>query len=43
MTFALPIIDETRESPADGGFEDWRWQLRHRITSEDEIAALAAR
>ena len=36
MSFALPIIDES----AGGGFDDWRWQLRHRITGKDEIAAL---
>ena len=36
MSFALPIIDES----TGGGFDDWRWQLRHRITGKDEIAAL---
>ncbi len=37
MSFALPVIDESTDG--HGGFDDWRWQLRHRITSKDEIAA----
>src|SRR6478609_3740905 len=36
MTFALPILNQDDQA---GGFEDWRWQLRHRITGKDEIAA----
>ena len=34
MSLALPVLDED-----GGGFEDWRWQLRHRIATKEEIAA----
>ena len=46
MVTALPIVDQQRscDAPADdapggGSFDDWRWQLRNRITSKEEIAA----
>ena len=45
MTFALPIVDQPRSNPAPEpagtgeSFDDWRWQLRHRITGKDDIAA----
>ena len=49
MTFALPIVDQpvapcADEAPAVDAsavdsFDDWRWQLRNRITSKEEIAA----
>ena len=50
VTFALPIVDQPRapcvdeapavDAPAGDSFDDWRWQLRNRITSMEEIAAL---
>ena len=48
MTFALPIVDQpgpppAGEAPQSGSsteaFDDWRWQLRHRISSKEEIAS----
>ncbi|HET6284055.1 MAG TPA: KamA family radical SAM protein [Polyangia bacterium] len=50
MTIALPVICEPVSAPpppspsplveaAGDDFADWRWQLRHRITTKDEIAA----
>ena len=27
------------ETPEGGSFDDWRWQLRNRITGKEEIAA----
>src|ERR1043166_1340003 len=27
------------EAPEGASFDDWRWQLRHRITGKQEIAA----
>jgi lysine 2,3-aminomutase len=48
MTIALPVlsdrrapepaVDPTRGSPEN--VSDWRWQLRHRLSTKDEIAAL---
>ena len=35
MSFALPVFADVEGA----GFDDWRWQLRHRITSKEEIAA----
>ena len=41
MTFALPIVDQPPPalSPTGDAFDDWRWQLRNRITAKDDIAA----
>ena len=41
MTFALPIVDQPPPAPSSTGdaFDDWRWQLRNRITAKDDIAA----
>jgi lysine 2,3-aminomutase len=33
MTVALPLLSE-------GGPDDWRWQLRHRLSTKEEIARL---
>jgi len=50
MTIALPVLsnpprvaaagtpDPARASAAD--FADWRWQLRNRLSTKDELAAL---
>ena len=35
VSLALPIVDDVEGA----GFADWRWQLRHRITGKEEIAA----
>ena len=45
MTFALPIVDQpspARDAPAGESFDDWRWQLRNRITTKQDIAARLA-
>jgi lysine 2,3-aminomutase len=46
MTISLPVInDRPPQPPAEAApepaadFQSWRWQLRHRITTKDEIAA----
>ena len=36
MSSRTAIIDDVERA---AGFDDWRWQLRHRITGKEEIAA----
>jgi lysine 2,3-aminomutase len=48
MTIALPVLSDRREpaprpDPTVGSatdLADWRWQLRHRLSTKEEIAAL---
>ena len=37
MTISLPVFSP--DSADVGDVHDWRWQLRHRITTKEQIAA----
>ncbi len=41
MSLGLPVINQDQATDAPGGGEhDWRWQLRNRISTKQEIEAL---